>query len=183
MYLITLLRPMRSKSPQTGGGQPVHTHGVVGPIFWTEKRPFLVSVRGNRLDLGSPELGQALVAEAVPDVVKEVAAMRFGIEELSVLVLWEVEVSVDIAASETQVQDVALSVVPSSLTVPPGAGGTVKLLLSDNPTSVAGFRAEAPSGLRAGLWYVSEGHRIPATPPIASADGHGRISAPCPRVR
>ena len=102
MYLITLLRPMRSKSPQTGGGQPVHTHGVVGPIFWTEKRPFLVSVRGNRLDLGSPELGQALVAEAVPDVVKEVAAVRFGIEELSVLsvlVLWEVEVSVDIAAS------------------------------------------------------------------------------------
>ena len=37
--------------------------------------------------------------------------MRFGIEEPSVLVLWEVEVSVDIAASETQVQDVALSVV------------------------------------------------------------------------
>ena len=57
---------MRSKSlPKQEGGQPVHTHGVVDPIFWTEKRPFLISVWGNRLDLGSPELGQALVAEAV----------------------------------------------------------------------------------------------------------------------
>ena len=80
MYLITLLRPM-----------------VWWPPFFGQKNgPFLVSVRGNRLDLGSPELGQALVAEAVPDVVKEVAAV------LSVLVRCEFEVSVDIAASETQ---------------------------------------------------------------------------------
>ena len=70
------------------------------------KRP-----EGTVLTLGGLELGKALVTEAIPDVTQKIAASRLGVEELLVLIVGELEVAVDIAASETQVQDAALGVV------------------------------------------------------------------------
>jgi hypothetical protein len=57
------------------------------------------------------ELGHAFVGEAVPDVTQEVAALRFRINELLVIVLGELEVSIDIAATEAQIQDALLCIV------------------------------------------------------------------------
>ena len=49
---------------------------------------------------GSPELGHAFVAEAIADMIQEVAAVRLGLEELWVLILRKVEVPVDVTTSE-----------------------------------------------------------------------------------
>ena len=53
---------------------------------------------------GSLELSQSFVAELIPNVAQEVASPGFGIEKFPILRLGEVEVAINLAAPETQVQ-------------------------------------------------------------------------------
>jgi len=57
------------------------------------------------------ELSHAFAGEAVPDVTQEVAALGFGSEEVLVIVIGELEVSIDVSAAETQVQDAQFGIV------------------------------------------------------------------------
>ena len=60
---------------------------------------------------GRLKSGESLIPELVPDVCKEVATSGLGVEELPVLLGRKVEVAVDVAALESQVQDAVLGVV------------------------------------------------------------------------
>lgn len=53
------------------------------------------------LTLGGPGLGHEFKAEAVPDVTAEVAAVRLSVEERLIMIGGELEIPVDVTASET----------------------------------------------------------------------------------
>jgi hypothetical protein len=60
---------------------------------------------------GGLELSQSFVAELVANTFQEVAAAGFGIEKLPILLLGKLEVAINLAAPEAQVQDVLAGIV------------------------------------------------------------------------
>src|SRR5690348_5526751 len=75
--------------------------------------PLLVTVRLRAVLTWSSDskLGHSFIGEAVPDAAEEVPAFGFGTQELLVIVVRKSEVSVDIAATESQVQSALVGVV------------------------------------------------------------------------
>ena len=52
------------------------------------------------------ELSQSFVAEPIPNIAQKIAAPGFSIQEFPILHLRKLEVAIDLAAAEAQIEDV-----------------------------------------------------------------------------